>query len=303
MGQPFQTLVELLYHCTVRVDVNESPKGTGFFVAPSVILTCAHVVKGDLEQKPTTSSVKVQWNGQRYSVQVKEFLPNPYPDLALLDTDGLAGHPCVYLDSDVQHEDKLYSYGYTEGYPNGDPAYFDYEGLSHGPDFLKLMNAQARPGLSGAPLLNRRTKAVCGIVKKTRDQFVDLGGYAVPTATILSCFPALVQSQSACHQQDRRWVEIRQEEGGEVDKVAPSSAMPKDTSLSLGERQRLQQDLNRLADRRNRLNEKARRLERAVDMETDPLRSFQYEEQLRSTQVSLADIDQEMKITEERMQA
>ncbi|MEN8446805.1 MAG: hypothetical protein ABG776_17545, partial [Cyanobacteria bacterium J06555_13] len=39
-------LDELLQHCTVRIEVpGQKGWGTGFFVAPGLILTCAHVVK------------------------------------------------------------------------------------------------------------------------------------------------------------------------------------------------------------------------------------------------------------------
>ena len=39
-----QRLDELLQACTVKIAVPGQGWGTGFFVAPGVILTCAHVV-------------------------------------------------------------------------------------------------------------------------------------------------------------------------------------------------------------------------------------------------------------------
>jgi hypothetical protein len=56
------------------------------------------------------------------------FLANPYPDLALLHVEDVKDNPCAYLHSDVNVGDDLYSYGYTDDYPNGDSATFEYEG-------------------------------------------------------------------------------------------------------------------------------------------------------------------------------
>src|SRR5215831_13606046 len=39
-----QSLIDLLHRCTVKLTVGRG-YGTGFFVAPGLILTCAHVVK------------------------------------------------------------------------------------------------------------------------------------------------------------------------------------------------------------------------------------------------------------------
>lgn len=38
-------LEELLQHCVVKIVSNRGGWGTGFFVAPNQILTCAHVVR------------------------------------------------------------------------------------------------------------------------------------------------------------------------------------------------------------------------------------------------------------------
>jgi len=156
-------------------------------------------------KEPTTRTITVAWNDQHYNVQIEGFLPSPYPDLALLYADELPDHPCVYLDSDVRLEDKLYSYGYVTGYEEGAAADFTYEGPAAGTNFHQLKFAQARPGLSGAPLINRRTGAVSGVVKRTRSEFSDLGGYAIPTATVLSNFGTLVSLQKTFHQRDKGW--------------------------------------------------------------------------------------------------
>src|SRR5690242_3164454 len=118
-----QKLYELLHQCTVRVTVSgNAGYGTGFFVAPGLILTCAHVVKA---AQSDMTSVEVFWSDQHHPVQIKHSLPDP--DLALLQMN-LTTHPCVYLSEEVIPFDILYSYGYPDDHPGGDPATFSLEG-------------------------------------------------------------------------------------------------------------------------------------------------------------------------------
>jgi hypothetical protein len=56
------SLREQLKRCTVRLLVPGKSLGTGFFVAPGLILTCAHVVQTAQENN---SSIEVYtWDGQ-----------------------------------------------------------------------------------------------------------------------------------------------------------------------------------------------------------------------------------------------
>ncbi len=193
-------LYELVRQCTVRVSIGQS-NGTGFFVAPGVVLTCAHVV--EIAQNKNVS-LQVYWQGNSYSAQIDTFLAKPYPDLSLLKLN-LLEHPCVYLHESIQLGDKLYGYGYSDEYPDGDSITVEYEGPTGGPEqLLKLKMGQVRPGLSGSPLLNLRTGGICGIIKKSRDVFTDLGGRAVPTSIVLSKLN-LTKPQAEFHQEDNHW--------------------------------------------------------------------------------------------------
>ena len=179
--------------------------GTGFFVAPGRILTCAHVIE-TAQTQPVP--IEIGCGGQIYPGRIVVFLAKPYPDLALLQCDALQDHPCVYLHADIALHDSLYSYGYTDEYPKGDSATFEYEGPTDTDSgrLLKLKEGQVRPGLSGAPLLNLRTGGVCGIVKSTRDRNIDLGGRAVP----ITCIPSkydLAALQQSYHQQNSDWLD------------------------------------------------------------------------------------------------
>ncbi len=206
-----EQLYELLKRCTVRIVVPaEGERGSGFFVAPGLILTCAHVV--EVAQQNNTP-VEAYWDDQTYAARIKVFLPKPYPDLALLQVDAI-NHPCVYLQDGANPGNFLYSYGYVAGYSGGEPATFEYEGESWTNDqqpHLKFKAGQALPGLSGAPLLNWQTGSVCGVLQKTRDPDSDLGGRAIPTKTV---FQAMLEKQvdlralqQEFHQQDKSWLE------------------------------------------------------------------------------------------------
>src|SRR5205814_2153524 len=78
-----QSLYELLADCTVRI-LSNSASGTGFFVAPGLILTCAHVIanaqQGGMQKLP----VKVFWKGQEYSAQVSRDRTNALGGKAML---------------------------------------------------------------------------------------------------------------------------------------------------------------------------------------------------------------------------
>jgi HEAT repeat protein/DNA polymerase III delta prime subunit len=197
----------LLQQCTVKLSL-PGGWGTGFFVAPEWILTCAHVVK-----MAKGEPIRVRWQMQQNCSQavVEELRPNPY-DLALLrvtlPTD--ANPPCVYLDGAIQSRDPLYLFGYPDReFDNGCPVTFNCEGLTGDePRLIKFKLGQVRPGMSGAPLLNQRTGKVCGMVKFTRDRSFDLGGGAVPTTAILEQLPQLREFQQQFHQADHRWRDL-----------------------------------------------------------------------------------------------
>lgn len=209
-----QSRYELLCQCMVRVEVPDGPKkaqGTGFFVAPGLILTCAHVVE---DAQKAGAGIKITWwKGQKIieersmGAQIKEFRAAPYPDIALLQVE-LTDHPCVDLGEAAEPFDSFYGYGCPVDYPNGDSVTLECEGWTNDErSLLKLKQGQLKSGFSGAPLLNRRTGRVCGLIKLSRDQDTDLGGRAVPAKIVLQEFPQLVDLQQAFHQSHKDWSE------------------------------------------------------------------------------------------------
>ena len=199
-------LEHLLQQCTVKLTLpGRSSWGTGFFVAPRWILTCAHVVKeakGEL--------IKVRWQNQENWAQavVERSIADPY-DLALLRVTLPidAKPPCVYLDEEFSAGHTLYAYGYSDEFPEGASLLGECEGdaTENNSRLILFKATRVRSGMSGSPLLNLQTKAICGIVKFTRDRSLDLGGGAIPSHVILEQFPQLRELQREFHGGDRRW--------------------------------------------------------------------------------------------------
>ena len=192
-----------LQRCTVRLNVASS-QGTGFFVAPNSILTCAHVVESAKD-----NPVQVFWKAgnKNYTAKVTQLCKYPL-DLALLRLyEDCLDHPCVELDdTEPKTNDDLYIFGYPKNsevdYSLGDSASFKYEGISFKENIIlyKLKQGQVISGFSGSPLLNLLTGKVCGIVHLSRDEGNDLGGRAVSAQVIVKQFPEIALLNQQFHQ-------------------------------------------------------------------------------------------------------
>ena len=206
-------LEKLLQRCTVKIAIPEQTGwGTGFLVAPGLVLTCAHVVKSlDYDGHALFSRHQEKGFTEAKVVQLA-----PPLDLALLQfIPSSSNFPCVYLDTAIKSGDDLYFFGYPDqDFPNGAPVTGCCEGITgDAPPLIKFKQAQVRPGMSGSALLNASTDKVCGIVKFTRDRSSDLGGGAVSTQEILEAFPKLEELQQQFHQKDKQWVKLLQVDG------------------------------------------------------------------------------------------
>jgi len=106
-------------------------------------------------------------------------------------------------------DDELYSFGYPEDNA-GEPATFDIEGLTGDePPRIKFKAGQVKPGMSGSPLLNMRTGAVCAVLVSTRGRQSSLGGYGIPVSAMLACrsFRELGPLNASAHINDSRWMD------------------------------------------------------------------------------------------------
>ena len=158
--------------------------GTGLFVAPGLVLTCAHVVEEVIDKVAGATSpprspdksriVHGEWREQHFTLTVVPEWYHPHqpetggPDLALLLVDGELSHPIACLSGAAAPSDELWAYGYPAGsYRKGDSLTLTFEGPSQRTDGAKLYKARGRavPGFSGSPALNWRTGMVCGIIR------------------------------------------------------------------------------------------------------------------------------------------
>jgi tetratricopeptide (TPR) repeat protein len=196
---------DLLQQCTVKLSIpGQQGWGTGFFVAPGLILTCAHVVKALV----APNRVRVRWQQQLDFAEAELAQRVPELDLALLQfTPRDIDLPCVYLDEVLRVGQDLYFFGYPdEDFEHGCPVTGSCEGFTgDASPLIKFKQAQVRPGMSGSALLNRQTQKICGMVKFTRNRSFDLGGGAIPTRVILEQFPQLQELQREFHEGDRCW--------------------------------------------------------------------------------------------------
>ncbi|GEM_PF-2438351 len=198
--------IEFFRECTVRIQSGNS-RGTGFFIAPGLVITCAHVLPTQVLPAPVIS---IFWKMQQLQAEI--FIEYAEIDLVLLQVREIPLNiPCVHasLEADITNtDDSFFTIGYSENYTNGDSATFDYEGITFlegNEKLLKLKSGQAVPGFSGAPVLNCRTHRVQAILSISRDKNQDLGGRAISIQSLFSRHDGLREQHNLFHQQNVRW--------------------------------------------------------------------------------------------------
>ncbi len=172
-------MYKFLEKCIVRLVDKNNKGGTGFFIGPGLIITCAHVLTEN-----DCSKINAYWEKKECAVVSEPLYYNSDIDVAIIKTE-LLDTPFVLLDEKVELGSPLYSFGYPDTNLEGEPVTLEYEGeTTDAYPLLKLKNGQIRPGMSGAPLLNIDSGTVCGIIKKTRNRDNDLGGKAIPVSSV-----------------------------------------------------------------------------------------------------------------------
>nr|BBH94444.1 hypothetical protein KTA_26430 [Thermogemmatispora argillosa] len=202
------TLEALLRSATVRVDLDQAPAGTGFFVGPGLILTCAHVIQPACAGR---ARLHIFWQGRSCEAAIRS-APRDYTapdaDLALLKVS-LHEHPSVLLWGEARPYSRLYSYGYPSWEPNGSSLTF----ITAGPAgehnrWITFQDGPVDRGMSGSPLLDKDSGSVCGIIQFSLGLNSDRGGQGLQARVILEQLPALAAEQLAAHRQNRRWLDM-----------------------------------------------------------------------------------------------
>ncbi|MQY13658.1 hypothetical protein SRB5_38080 [Streptomyces sp. RB5] len=172
--------------------------GTGFFIAPRLVLTCAHVVAKGLGAvwEGARAIGVVTDGGRRLAGTLLYGLPRPrdpgrppltswpMPDLALIsvpaatDDDG-----CLWLaDRYSGPDDRIRWYGWSGDAVSQGPVFLSGSGTLTGsrdmPHVLRVTSGSSLyHGVSGGPVLDERTGAVIAVVKATGK---DSSGLATP---------------------------------------------------------------------------------------------------------------------------
>ncbi|MFI8960870.1 trypsin-like peptidase domain-containing protein [Streptomyces sp. NPDC053493] len=167
--------------------------GTGFFIAPGWVLTCAHVVaKGGSAVWRKEPAVGITWEGGRTTGQVVLAKPRPatpdtaldswdFPDLALVRVEGAERAACVRLsERPPTTPARISLHGWAR--QTGELGVRDVEGEAHGTVGRALLVRWAVPveGCSGGPVVDLGRGAVIGVNKgRGRDE-----GAAVPLTSL-----------------------------------------------------------------------------------------------------------------------
>lgn len=177
---------EAIQRACVKVTC-DGRSGTGFFVTPDYVITCAHVVgvRG--------TSARLESEYIETDAHVVSRTDETYPDIAILQvaTAPAMSPTALPLLDDSQPYDYCYTFGFSDLNPS-DPATLQIAGRSSGSrPLLKFDRGQIRPGMSGSPVINLRTMSVCAVIQETRDRRSDLGAWGLPVSVILETFPWL----------------------------------------------------------------------------------------------------------------
>lgn len=217
-------VASLLDRCTVEVH-GAGYAGTGFFVAPGTVLTCAHVAAAE---------PYVMWAGRRLEVssvtRVPETPGDPgfyaFPDLGLLRLDDPPEHPYVWLAEDAPPIGAVvFARGFGRTLPRSD---VHRDGLRltvaapAGP-FLRVTADRVVHGHSGSPVIDPATGRVCGIVKGTRGG--DEGGWLIPASAIAAHVPDIAAANAAVEDVHRQWASAA-EHGPNPASAMPGAALP-----------------------------------------------------------------------------
>lgn len=191
----------------VLIDVEAGTQyGTGFFIAPGMILTCAHVVVLDQGCGSLGKDISLNWRGRIAPAQVVHLTNFPFPDLAIL-TVAWSDNPYLRLGEDIRQSNASPNQYVFKGFPDGGPSsggmlsfddtknyFFDENGHpldtpiaptgSRNAHLLKFKDSIIRVGQSGSPVLAIPTDSVCGVLRTNRSQNLPLGGLAIPVSYV-----------------------------------------------------------------------------------------------------------------------
>lgn len=155
--------------------------GTGFYLYRDVLITCYHVVKNAIKD----NSIFI--NGESKEFISKEIISDLDVAIFMLIEEKVDAKFFNSTFKDISIGDKLISIGFSKLKPEGDSFLGIFEGISleNSIHLIKFKDTNVLPGVSGSPLIQKKSLAVVGIVKKTRSEKSVKGGYAIPINSVI----------------------------------------------------------------------------------------------------------------------
>lgn len=184
------------------LDSDDNIAGTGFILSEDMVLTCAHVVES--AQSAPGKDIRIRHHLNRRlqiaKVSTKMWRPSDGDDIAVLElSESLpVGTRFLFLGSSIDCDGHRFrTFGYPDlGTVEGVTAEGTIVGRTHdlaGKVLLEIDSSRIRKGHSGAPVLDKETDKVIGMVKAVYhpDQTTKMrdAALAIPYETIISIFP------------------------------------------------------------------------------------------------------------------
>jgi HEAT repeat protein len=197
--QQFEALsaaqIQIINHAIVRISQGAAV-GSGFFIMPGIVLTCAHV-----HDPSDPGALHVQWGQEQLTVRkVTRLRPESDPDLELLYIDR-TDHPVLSIAASSYAFFPFYSWGFQfedRGY-SGYPSRGECTGFAPLKDdsnsrlLVLSREAAVKPGLSGSPVYSLLENKVVGVIKRSNP---DGGGYAVPVEEVEMLHPGILAANA-----------------------------------------------------------------------------------------------------------
>jgi len=213
-------LVELLRKCVVQIVDQDGFRGSGFFVGPGLLMSCAHVVDCAL------GALRVAWQGGELPVRDVQVFPTergagshyPLPDLAVLRVDTPGDQGTVWLGGGPPVIGaELVGVGFSADPPGGMVAVDSILVTTVGPAgevFIKIKGDRVPSGMSGSPLLDRVSGRVCGMLKASHDYRTSEGGWIVPADVIVGYIPEVAAANAGAHPPGELWRDLATDRAG-----------------------------------------------------------------------------------------
>jgi MoxR-like ATPase len=219
MRSPKKWLEYLTEASVVQIVPDPIQGGTGFFVAPGKIITCAHVVA--VSTNATTDPIRVIDQEGRVLVGQVRAIPArmgsgtlwDYPDICLISlTNPPADHRMVIL-GDVHDDADVSLSGYSDIYqPRSLGTRRGHiggtESLNAG-RALRIVGCEMPPGLSGGPVLDLNRGVVRAVAKTRRRENTEMGGLAIPAGAISDAFHDVWEMNQSNRDQDGQWMALQ----------------------------------------------------------------------------------------------